>query len=366
MQPKSSLHTQPNLPPSLMSRLGGVLSSSRFSMGGGGHGPKLMPLVGQTMKALAPEIGKIAGGLGNAAAGLLKFGEAGIIAYAAYKVLEAVIGPMAEAAAAAAKALTEFKNAMITSGGTAQETAALQGYGKIAGVSDMAGLSRQFADRISNDGSAAAFANGAGIHDNGGAFSQMDKAKNLELAIDHIISSSVSDAEAARFARVEGLEQFLQMRDLTDDMKNNFKESTKMAASIVTPEATHNAAAYNMELNRMGTEWDTLVTRMQAHFLPVITSLITLAANALHELNIALAWMERMWMRLMGVPDKPKTEEDAARKDHAAAMREHSAALKNGIYGGGESARGAIPSAWGGMNSKNWSGMASALGAMSL
>ena len=166
---------------------------------------------GRSGSAIGPAMSQVASSLGMA-------GVAAEIAELANPVTAVVAGMTAlvAVARAAAESLTQFKDAMVTSGGSAQQVAGLKLYGNVAGVSDTAAQARDLADRLASNGQAAAFGHQAGIHDYGGAYSDLNKASNLQKAIDHILSPRTSDIAAARFARVEGLESYVKMRGLSE------------------------------------------------------------------------------------------------------------------------------------------------------
>jgi hypothetical protein len=118
--------------------------------------------------------------------------------------------------------------------------------------------------------------------------------------------------------------------------------------------------------------------------LPVFTALVNLLSDLAHicdevysalkpiidlanSLNPVMMYqkLKDVWAALF--PDKAKSGEVDATKDHTDAMREHAAALKAGTFGGGPRAKGAMPSAWGGMNYQNWAnGQTNLLGAFNL
>lgn len=305
-----------------------------------------MPLVGQALKLLGPEFASLSGPIA---------------------ALVTPVVALTGAANAAAAALTEFRASMITSGGTAMETAQLKGLGAAAGVSDMASLSRQLSDKIKNDGPSSAAAHNAGVYDYGNAMSgPTDKAKNLLKVIDYIMDKNTSLAEAQRTARQLDLEAFLPLRDLSEQMKQNFKDTEALAAASNTPELQRQTAEYNAALGRLGIAFDTFKLKLGSRFLPIMTQLADAAANALDRLSRLFDQLSEWWDKQMGVPHKQQKAQEDALKDHTAAMREHAQALRAGVYGGGERARGAMPSAWGGSNARNWTGQTAALGAFSL
>jgi len=337
--------------PSLPSQIMDVFRSSRFGMGGGGV--SLMPLVGKVMDLLGPAVtGAVAG-------------------------FTAVM----QAAQSAAESLTNFKDAMVTSGGSAGEVGRLNALGGAAGIADMSGMSRQFAEKIATDGAAAAFARTAGIYDHNGAYSEMDKATNLQKALDHLVNlphTQQGDMEAARFARVEGLEAALKLRDISRETYENLKRAGEVNAAAHGVKETRDAAEFNAQLSMMKTNFDTLNTDIGSMFLPSFSGVIGLFndfAKPLHDAYIGLKPIIDLTQRLSGLgllgslhdgiqaTRRAMEDKSGAEKEHTEAMKEHARALRSGISGGGERARGAVPAAWGGSNAPNWKGQARMLGA---
>lgn len=327
--------------------------TSGASGGAGGGGIPGLSMIGNALETFGPE--------------LLAVAEFAAPVVVACKALKEGFDAMNAVAAETARQITEFRQSMITSGGTAAETAQLNGLGRMAGISDMAGLARSLSEKLQDNNVGSAAGANVGIHDYGNALSgPSDKAQNLIKAIDYIMDKSVSYQEAARTARALDLEAFLPLRDLSEQTKANFKETERLAAAAQTPELQRQTAEYNAALARVGMEFDTFKLKLGERFLPIVTSLIDSGANALHRLTDLFDRLSAWWDRLMGAPHKALQEQQDAIKDHSAAMRDHAQALRSGIYGGGQRARGAMPSAWGGANSPNWTGQTANLGAFAL
>lgn len=336
--------------------------------------------------AITPGVGAGKGGvpgIGSLLAGLLPIAELAELANPIGIAIAAVTA-MAMAAGAAAASLNAFQESMITSGGSAAEVGRLSVYGSAAGVSNMADLARQLADRLATNGAAAGFGHEAGISDNNGAWSKMDKASNLQKAIDHILDPKISEQQAARFARVEQLEMFLKLRGISEQTKANLEEVARLNAMAHGIGPTKQAAEFNAQIAMLSTNFDTITTSLGSAFLPTMTGAVKLLnqlspaiesavlaltpliklllkATPLGAMADASAWIDRIHKAL---EDKPHA--DAMRR-HADAMDAHSVALKNGTFGGGERARGALPAAWGRANAPNWSsGGPATLGAFNL
>lgn len=358
----------PQLPPaqkSLLQRLGNVAMSSRFSLGGGGG--QIMPLVGQTLKALGPEIASAFGPAAVAALGPLAAGVA--IAGTGLKLLF-------DAANTAAQSLTTFNQAMITSGGTASEQGRLNSLGGAIGLSpqDLAQMSRTLADRLATSGVAAGMGQKAGIVDSGNPFLQLDKAKALGKAFDYIASSKTSLENATIAARAWGLESVLLARNLNEQTQQQLKNDGMISASIANPKTLQAATMFNAQVSRLKSGFQDITTVIGSEAMQALTPFIELAANGVKNLAIVLNLAKSFNDFIMG-PIRALTEilvdlaslnftkakadfndiltgkflKDPAHdlKDAAASMLQ---ATKQGMTGGGERARGALPSGWNGTN----------------
>ena len=346
--------------------------------------PKNLPKLPSPSISL-PGIGKGgAPGLGSMLADLLPIAE---LAELANPIGIAIAGvtAMAAAASSAAASLTSFKESMITSGGSAAEVGRLSVYGSAAGVNNMAEIARQLADRLATNPAAAGFGASAGVHDLGGAYSPLDKAKNLQKMIDHILDPNISEQQAARFARVEQLEMFLKLRGISAETRANLDAVGRLNSLTHGTTATKQAAEFNAEIAMLETNFDTISTSLGSAMLPTMTSAVKLFNQLAPGINSTVIALEPLVKLLMmttpfgamaaisdlierinkSMDNKPHT---AAMDRHTAAMDAHGAALKNGTFGGGERARGALPAAWGRGNAGNWGGGGGAtlLGAFNL
>ena len=341
--------------------------------------PKMPALPGAgTGKGGAP-------GLGSMLADLLPIAELAELANPVTAAIAAITG-MVEATNAAAASLTAFREAMITSGGTAAETGRLSAYGAAVGVSNTASLARDLAERLASNGAAAGYGHDARISDNSSASSALDKASNLQRAIDHIVNlphTQAGEQAAARFARVENLEMFLKLRDLSAQTRANLDDAARMSALAHNSEATKAAAEFNAQTALLSTNFDTISTSLGAALLPTMTDAVKLFNQLAPALNSAVIGLTPLIKLLvMATPigalaelsrvidminkaleNKPHTD---AIDRNTKAHEDNTAALKGGVYGGGDRARGALPTAWGGANFKNWNGLPATLGAFNI
>jgi hypothetical protein len=337
----------PKPPPAFMDKFKSLLMSSRFGSSG------MMPLVSKAVDLLGFEA---------------------VAAAAAVKLLWG-------AATAAAESLTQFKDSMVVSGGSAQEVGQLKSFGDVAGVSDMAAAARALSEKIQSGGPAMGIAANHGIYDWGGdAFGPMNKAKNLQKALEFIFTGPKLEAE--RFARVMHLEAFIKMRDLSQQTRDNLAEAGRASAMAHSTSATKNALEFDAAMSILGTNFDTLKTLVGDSVLPEFTAAIRVIGGLASGFNSLYSAVKPLLDQILAlghrdaVPndfakkllpgmfgDKDKT--DDVTKDHTDAMRDHTTAMR-GLFGGGENARRALPGAYqqNGGQSDNWLGNASGLGSM--
>ena len=283
----------------------------------------------------------------------------GVIA-APIAIIVGAFAAVGMAATNAAQAITEFRDSMIISGGTGKETGVMGSIGDFAGVKDMASAARTLADKLGTDGAAQAFGRQAGITDYSGPFSKLDKATALLKAIEHIRSRSISDEEAKRFARAEGLESFLKTRDASEEIYKNMMKSGEKLGALMTPENAKLAANLAAENTRLSNETEAAKLKVEMKLIAGWTYLVGKLADWYEFVNKILDKIG------FGADDKNKPHTSALDRN-TKANEDNTQALKSGIFGGGERARGAIPSAWGGANFKNWgTGEAAKLGAFAI
>jgi len=334
--------------PSFVDKIKDVIMTSRVGGGGG-----LMPLAGKALGLLGPEIAVAAAGV---------------------KLLW-------EAAQAAAESLISFRQAMYTSGGTASETGRLKALGAATGVQDTAGLSRTLSDALKTSEGAAA-GQRAGIRDYGGNLSgPVDKATNLLKLMDFIgDKNKTTDEEAIRIARALHVEELLIYRDVSDTMKQRIKIAAMENQLAHTSGAANAAADLNAEMGILQLKLDTLAVEAGPALIHFATSVI----DELLTLGEVLGWLTKPIIALIDLSEKlsvsglfkqfldifdsgsknTQDHRDAVERNTDALNSNTAAALRNGTYGGGERARGAVPSSWGGANSRNWNQETHALGAM--
>lgn len=325
----------------------------------------------------------------------------------------AAVAAVVELTKAAIDATIALQNIGIISGGTNSEAAKLSSVGRAAGVDDMGALARQFAAGISSDSLKAAFGNRAGIHAFGPQDPNMDAAGKLLAATKYILYASEQDAKM--FARIEGLDELLKLRNLSEATKQNITQNDpQFQAMAMNPATETSFQEFNVAIGRAGEALLELWTVYIAPIMPVATSLLNLFTSIVQiftvltqvfynvtgitgglklladGINLVAEMLGGFAMVLKGASeyitnpllgsidiasgmqrmiDAFKSNEDRA-KDHKKAIEDNTAALQynthNGFYGGGDRARGAVPSKWIGVNAGTYVGGAAKLGAFNL
>lgn len=323
--------------PSFASRLQSAIYSTRFNVGGAS------PLVGRTLDVLGLK--------GNSAA--------------------TAISALGVAAIKAANDLNAFRSAMFAGGGTTQETGVLGGFGRAVGMSagDMAGIARQFAERITSDPMAMGLAARSGIRDLPGYFGKTDKVQNLIKWIDAL--AKMSDSEAIRAARVTGTEGLLPLRDLSPQMRQNILNDSKIRAESFTTGSFRDARDLAAAMGRLTDAFGNFVVGFAQ---PIIKVLTWFANKASDILNWFSGDPSKGGKGLFDTPQEQAAKERARKQEQHAkaldantqAIEANTYAMKEGRFGGGERAAGAFPAKWTGFNAQGWAGQAAALGAFSL
>lgn len=361
-------------PPGVWQRIGQAVMSSRIGMSGGGL--QLMPLVGRVLAVLGP----VGAGLAAAGGAALAAGKS--------------LFDMAKAAADAGTALNSIH---LTSGGTAGESAQLSTYGKALGI-DLGAMSREFADTISKGGAGTVFAGNAGITDFG-TFDTTNKANKLLKWLEHL--QKLPEEEAIREARATHTEGLLPARQLSAQTNQNLLvNDPALKSRILDPQFQKDALEFQVAMSRTGEAFGNLLNSAIKPFVPAITKFFDGLTDTLNRLassindngNRIKGTLEMIggileviygdpatgardikdaWKDLHTDPNKKKSDDKqtSAQDRHTAAMEAHTLALKNGIFGGGERIRGAVPNKWTGMGRRGaqvWVNESSRLGAFAL
>lgn len=283
-----------------------------------------------------------------------------------------------------------LRDLAFTGGGNRSETAQLSTIGNALGL-DMGALAREFADQISHNGLAAGFAARSGIHDYG-IFDTTDKAQKLLKWINAL--GNMGDVERRRAARATGTEALLPLATLSDQTKQNLAEDAQRKEHIFTPEFLREATEASIAFARLQDAFTNLVVTAIKPMLPEIVTYFNEFAAGLQEFARVAEEHEDVFKGLAemlhgfltlddkkvhegiqdiadGIIGKKVTKGgiDAhanAMNRHTDALNDNTYAMRNGVFGGGERARGAVPSKWLGMNSDRYIGEARRLGAFNL
>lgn len=264
----------------------------------------------------------------------------------------------------AAESLRAFRDSQITTGGTGTQTALL------AALGIDPKLARSFGQRIATDPMAGGFAARAGIYNPGGEiFGDTNTATNLLKWVEAL--RKMSDIDARRAARITGSEDLLKYRYLSQDTMNQLGRDAAQTSRIRGPEQVRAAAEFEVQMGRLGTAFDDLKVQLADGFIPIVTGAVKVIADAVRWFNEVFggngvgAGKTDIFGNRYG-SGNAKNPQIQALDANTASLRELAGILKDGIYGGGERARGAIPAGWTGQWYDKWSKNAIGLGAFEL
>lgn len=336
---------------SFFSKIKAAVMSSRISMSSGG-GLQVMPLVNKVLGAIA------------------ELGPAGMVVAAALAIVASAAIFAAYAIGKAVEAVKQFSSAMYTGGGTARETAALSANGAALGLSptDMASMSRSFADGISHGGIGSAYAAKMGVTDYG-TFDTTDKsAKFLHFmeGVTKLDNHGQNRSEALRALRSNGAEALAPSLDWTDKTKAMVKQLGNEQAKLYTPQAINSVKQYQIQMAMLQAKWDLMVIKIGISLVPAVNKLLDGLSRFL-DWNVRMTnWLRHMFgMEPLGVAAGADAHAIALDRN-TEATEENTRATRAGISGGGENARNAAPRGWTGGNVGNWAGEAAKMGAFAL
>jgi hypothetical protein len=356
----------PDLPKSLMQRLGGVAMSSRFSLGGG-HA-QMMPLLGQTIKALGPEIGAAIGP--GAVAAMAPLAVAAAVAVAGLKILF-------DAASSAAETLRSFAMAGAIGGGTASETGRLSALGSSYGMSgdQMANLSRSIAAHLGTQpgmivGGTAGVQNPLGGTFLGKKDTSADALKLMKVVGD--INTPLDKAQT--IAHEFNIEFALMDRYMSDGVKAQRELNGVISGGIASATNVKAATDFNARIESIKTSFSQISTVIGGQAMQALQPFVTVLANGMQTVAMVTVVLGKFFDVLMGpmrtmlqimadlvsgdfksaLDDLNKLKNGDWMKDPAKDLKDAANAMlqatKQGTFGGGERARGATPSGWSGVN----------------
>jgi len=314
-------------PPDFLSKLTGVVKSSRIGAGGG-----LMPLVGQLSGLLGPE------GLAFAA-----------VAEAGMKAARALYDMTADAADAG----RTFSNLSFASGSGPQDTARLASMGNAIGLSpeQMGGLAQSFNQRITTDPVAMGYGAELGVQNAPGQFGNQDWGENLITAIDHL--RTVKDPQRQLLeARNTGLEAALPFTKLSEQTWDRLKEDSKANSGVMTPDFQGKSLEFTASTGRMKEGLDLASASLTGPFMDAITGVQNFIGNELHSktalaflsgsaeagLNSVTGGLGGVVLALLGGGSKsdPQAAQTDALNKNTAAVQAQTAVMQQGAYGNGE------------------------------
>lgn len=312
-------------------------------------------------------------------------------------IKEAVVG-FGDLTKAAAELGNEFSRMKFAGGGTGQQTAQLAGMGSVFGI-DLNSRARMLADTLSHSDVGAAFGARSGIYDYG-AFDTSPKAPKLLKMIEALRKMPEADAMQAAYAIKQP--DLLQYRNLSDKTMGSFKKDAVIQASVFSPDFMKNSAEFSAALSRMQTSFSTFLSAGIRPFLPAMTVLFDNITELMQKMTSwildhqnqfqgAAMILKGMFEGAFGVVEgdrmkqmaaitdlmqgyklmrTPSDSQTAAMEALTAAINANTEVIKNGVYGGGERARGAVPGkmfgGWKGQNAEIWGHKVATLGAFAM
>lgn len=356
-------------PANFLTRLGQAIGSTRFSMGP--NGLQIMPLISSLVKVFGPYGAIVTGAI---AAGTALF----------------------EMAKHAAEAATAFAKIGFATGGNRVESAALAGIGNALGI-DAGGMARGLNSSLTSGGMGVAAGAQLGVQGNFNPFHQ-DDARTLLKAAEGLrkLNDQGKRGEAIWAATQLHISELLPVMDLSNKQWELMRQDMQQTAALNTPEMTQNATDFMAALGRVGEAFKDLVVSVFGPMLPAFTDALNDMATwirgfvsdmqiASNQLGAIGYTFKAYWDGLIGDQDKmaedmkkasdlwntpanlnPMKDQTQATKDNTEALKQ---ATKQGTFGGGERARGAVPKGWMGASPQSQAALqahALALGAFTL
>lgn len=313
-----------------------AIMTSRFGMGGG-----VQPLVGRSLAALS------------------SLGPAGMAAAAAV----VAVGALGMAANHAAGLIRNLAGARFTSGGTPGQIGMMAGLAAGTGqsVGGIAGQSRELALRLASDPYARMAGQQYGVKPdylaNNPMHAKLNTAENY-LKLAQGILNDANESRAVRAARATGMENILGMRDMSPGLRNRL---LNMNAEMMTPQGRQAAADLQGTLGLLSLSMQKLLmsaTPLIEGFAGgalllsnIIDYLIKVAKTVLNIPGLlyqgirSLLGLDNTYdlinqkIKNIWDPAKAQDEQTRAIKDNTKELRQ----FRNGLWGGGERAKGAMP-----------------------
>lgn len=292
-----------------------AISSTRFTANNGHI--HFQPLIGRMMQVVSQ-----AGPLGQA-----------------FAVLTAEVTLLAHWTGEAAKMLREFRDVQLQSGGTAQETAQARAIAGNLGrdPNQIAADAAAFSRNIGQPGYAAAFAAQHGIYNPAGS-TPLGADDQMNLFLDALKQlRKGTDAQARQFARAEGLEGYLGVRNMPDRQFQQIQAEARLRGQMFGGPS------------RQAQEFATNLHEIGQLFSDIKDTIGTIGMLGINKIFRSFHdFIDGTFDLVFGKGAAKKARElaandnhDKAMDRHAEAMRQHAYALKEGAYGGGERMRAA-------------------------
>lgn len=348
---------------SMQQKVMGMFMRSRVGIGGGA-GMQMMPLARDLAAIFGP--------------------EAAIAAVIGTQMVQAVTNAasaLSDMAKQAAGAGLEFARMQMLSGGTGGQTAYLKSFDSLIGGNTNA-LANALAHELSAGGYATAIGARYGIRDVGFA-GNPNRADNMERMIDAV--RKMSDAEYQQAAYVSDVVRALGPNRLLSDQRIMRQSVTShfITGPIHDKQFQENSAEFTAALGGISQAFNNFMTATIKPFLPSIIRFLDMLTDGINGVALMidahqgqiqgfLEMLEGLFTGHMDLAAKGFKEltTNTVVQNHTRAMERHTDALeasvREGTFGGGERARGAIPGKWNGINTKYYIGSSAALGAFNL
>ena len=295
------------------------------------------------------------------------FGEAlGMLTDKTKLVIAATIGVAVAFGKLVEKAVelgNEFARMAYTSGGTHQQTGLMAGMSGFLGQ-DASQMARALADAIAGGGYARAFGAHAQINDTG-IMGDTNKASNWLAFVKYLRSAPIE--EALRAARATNQEAALSYRQLSDAAFEQAQRVAMFTETAISPQFIKNTIEMKSAFNDLQVASSAALVEFMktTHTIEILTAAFRWLTQQLMAVAIGFASMRGNQKEYSDLV-KVFMNQNAATVENTAATRENTRAMNEGIFGGGERARGAIPERWKGGNASMWSGQITKLGAFAM
>lgn len=248
------------------------------------------------------------------------------------------LAALAAATVGAAQRLSEFGQATAQTGGTAGQVSLGRTLMGALGLDPggFTGLAANLRNRIANDPLAMAEAGRAGIRALPREFGTANEAKIL-VDIIKSIQASGSQRAATQMANRYGMPELAAAFQVPPDAIKRAEEFAKQVGDTYTTDATTKARDFNLLLEQVKEGFGALVVTVGAPLLSVINSI--LKAGPMLADALGAAFIPGYQAHGQKKPETIQEQQLAAQKQAVEELK----VLRQGIFGGGQRASGAIP-----------------------